>query len=337
MESVYRYLGQRLRPFSASAEVRCRGCSLPLQRVLTDLGADHAFARVPHKLKEHYGFELATSTIRRVTEQHAQRMHESYDRIETKPPSAGVARMVAETDGSLIPIVTTDPTASDRRKGKKQSWKEARLCLAHESGSALPYFGVEFQESVDAAGKTLFDCACHAGFGNQTYLHAVGDGAPWIAEQVERHFGAQGHYLVDFYHVCEYISAAATRCAGAEKAGWIEQQQAALKRGEASFVLAALEPHREEPEIDDAHAPVRACYRYLSNRLTQLDYPSAQNQGLPVGSGEIESAHRSVIQERLKRAGAWWNTTHARHMLSLRVTRANGLWEAYWQDLRQVA
>ena len=30
-------------------------------------------------------------------------------------------------------------------------------------------------------------------------LHSVGDGVPWISGQVEKRFGSQGHYLVDFY------------------------------------------------------------------------------------------------------------------------------------------
>jgi len=39
------------RPFSAVAGVSCRCSSLPLQRVMTDFGADEAFGRVPAKLK----------------------------------------------------------------------------------------------------------------------------------------------------------------------------------------------------------------------------------------------------------------------------------------------
>jgi hypothetical protein len=78
--------------------------------------------------------------------------------------------------------------------------KEARLCLAHALGEVTPYFGAEFKEGVDEVGRILFDCASQVGLGSKTYLHAVGDGAPWIIAQVEKQFGAQGHYLVDFYH-----------------------------------------------------------------------------------------------------------------------------------------
>ena len=69
--------------------------------------------------------------------------------------------------------------------------------------------------------------------------------------------------------------------------------------------------------------PVRRCWRYLSSRQQQLDYCGAIAQGLPIGSGEIESAHRHVIQARLKRPGSWWNAANAQSMLALRVNRAN--------------
>ena len=42
--------------------------------------------------------------------------------------------MIAETDGSMVPIVMTDKNAEDRRKGKQYIWKEARLSIAHLPG-----------------------------------------------------------------------------------------------------------------------------------------------------------------------------------------------------------
>ena len=69
----------------------------------------------------------------------------------------------------------------------------------------------------------------------------------------------------------------------------------------------------------------------------QFDYRSALDAGLPIGSGEVESGHRYVIQDRLKIAGAWWKEDNAEKMLALRVVRANNDWEAYWQNPRKKA
>ena len=91
----------------------------------------------------------------------------------------------------------------------------------------------------------------------------------------------------------------------------------------------------EPPEVDDERAPVRTCHRYLRARAGQLNYRQALADGLPIGSGEIESAHRYVAQQRLKRPGAWWRVDHAEHMLALRINRINGDWNAYWKALAQ--
>ncbi|MEL7432163.1 MAG: ISKra4 family transposase, partial [Chlamydiota bacterium] len=85
-------------------------------------------------------------------------------------------------------------------------------------------------------------------------------------------------------------------------------------------------------EKTDADAPVRACYRYLKNRLNYLDYKGAEEKSLPIGSGEIESAHRHVLQNRLKLPGAWWTLENAKNMIHLRTCRANHLWDEYWKN-----
>jgi hypothetical protein len=307
---------------------------------VTDFGADHSFGRVPGKLKEHYGISLPVSTVRKITETHAYHIHERrlQERIEEYPTVTGRDCVIAETDGSMVPVVVTDENAEDRRKGKNYFWKEARLCFAHLPGETTLKFGAEFQEGIDEAGKNLFDSACRAGFGRGTYLHSVGDGAPWISGQVEKRFGLQGHYLVDFYHLCEYLEGAAPACCGkGEKASWLEQQKDFLKKGQTEKVTEALKPYLEPEETEDRNAPVRCCLRYLINRPGQFDYPGAQARGLPVGSGEIESAHRYIIQERLKIAGAWWTPKNARFMLALRVDRADGYWERHWDNMSSAA
>ena len=103
-------------------------------------------------------------------------------------------------------------------------------------------------------------------------------------------------------------------------------------------LLHVLHLHLEGVDVDDSEAPVRQCHRYLSHRLEQLNYQSALMRDLPIGSGEIESAHRYIVQQRLKRPGALWHAANADHLLALRLNRANRQWDAYWaKDLKQAA
>ena len=328
----------RVRPFVLSAKVSPLGCSRPLQRAIVDFAADQPFAQARSKLKEHYGVEIGESTIQRITFGHAEAMFEAGRAGLNFPEDPGSSKpIVVETDGGMVPVVEPSLDAKDKRKGKKLSWREAKLSLAHEKGSRTPVYAGSIEGGVEAAGRQLLNCAVRAGFGTNSRVHAVGDGAPWIMGQVEAQFGDQGSYLIDFFHVCEYLSAAAVAVASDEaaKTSWIEAQKEALKAGRLDATLQALAGHCEAPEVEDEKAPVRCCHRYLSGRRAQLDYHGALANGLPIGSGEIESAHRYVAQQRLKRPGAWWRVEHAEHMLALRIVRINREWDAYWRNLKR--
>jgi len=301
---------------------------------VTDLAADVPFARAMDKLIEHYGALLSESVIRRITLAHARTMFETDTLQEAWPEESGTEQIIAEVDGGMVPIMEPDTTQADRRKGKHLRWKEAKIALAHPQGSQTLAYGGTVKGHAQHAGRILFDCARRAGLGCTSQLHAVGDGATWIADQVDERFGKNGRYLVDFWHVCDSLSAAAKALTPTEEAAkaWMETQKARLKEGDSRSVLNALNPHQENRLLADDQAPVRVCHRYLSERRDQLHYDEALRQNLPIGSGEIESAHRYLVQQRLKRPGAWWRDHNAEYMLALRLNRANRRWHDYWKD-----
>jgi Uncharacterised protein family (UPF0236) len=334
---VLRGPGLQVRPFLASAAVSPRSCSLPLQRAITDFGADHGFGRVPKKLQEHYGIAIGGSTVRKITERHGAQMRVQQDRLAGAVPTRGCPQQIGELDGSMVPIVTNGGEAGDQRKHKTLQWQEARLGMVHAPGSVTPKFAATFGRPVEASGQALRACAVAAGLGLNTQVHGLGDGAPWIAEQFTATFGAQASYLVDFYHVCDYLAAAAPTCAPAAPHAWLETQKQRLKTNEVGEVLTQLGAALEAEAVANDHAPVRACLRYLHNRPHHLDSKGALEKGLPIGSGEVESAHRYVIQQRLKLPGAWWKAENVEPMLALRVVRANEDWDAYWGQLAVAA
>ncbi len=145
-------------PLCESSQSGHRGCSRPLQRVVTDFGADVAFAQVEDKLVEHYGILLPESTIRRVTELHAENIYTTTQVDEAWPDEVGCRTVIVEMDGGMVPIVAADAAQKDRRKGKTLHWKEAKLCLAHEAGSKTLSYGGTLQGDVGEAGKQLFGC-----------------------------------------------------------------------------------------------------------------------------------------------------------------------------------
>lgn len=342
---------ERLRPFSSSARVKCRSYSYYLQRAIVDFGADVSFQEAQKKLLEHYRLEVPVSSIHAIVKNHAKNI---FDFIEKEDPEEGVAQqIVAEMDGSMIPVVdTTIPKEGkpDKRRGRSLRWQEARLCFARGAKLITPIFYATMGD-VERAGNLLYQAALRVGFGPKTKVHGLGDGAKWIEDQMARVFGNQVKYLVDFYHASEYLAKAAEYGWTSQKVEWRQEQQQLLKQSKHCDILDTIrkrlpidfEARQEEKkskknlekmsaEEKTEESPIEKCYRYIMNRQNHLDYKSAIEKGLPIGSGEIESGHRYVIQKRLKIAGAWWKPETAEHMLCLRTLRANDDWERYWSN-----
>lgn len=315
--------GVRWRPFSQALGIRHRDYSMRLQRAMTDFGAEESFQCASQRLKEHYGIVVNSEAIRRYSYQHGK----AIAAIEPKA-NAPVPEVVTEMDGSLIPVVQPAQTG-DKRKGKTLAWREVRVCCARAVGKQSRLYGATLG-SLESCSLLWEQTARHAGVGPKTQVHGVGDGAPWILEKFKENFQAQGEYLVDFYHVSEYLAAAGRVIAGEKKAlAWVRRQQGRLLNNQLSKVLRSLSPHLE-PQNSTQETPVRDAWRYLDQRSANLDYQRARQRKLPIGSGEIESAHRHLIQKRLKLPGSWWKETNAQALITLRTARANHCWESYW-------
>lgn len=314
-----------MRPFSARHQLRHRAASLRLERALVDFGVEESFARAAERVREHYGIGVSVWRVRAATFKHAR----ACGALQKSAPAQPAAVLVTQMDGSMIPTVKTKPGLLDRRKTREVYWREARLCLARAADSRTPVYGVTLS-GPQMAGELWRQVALSAGLGPQTRVHGVGDGASWIVEQFNGQFGAQGSYLLDFYHVSQYLAAAAPpRQSGR---GWLKRQQGYLLANRLGPTLQSLSRRLESPGTQEQ--PVRAAWRYLTQRREQLDYAGALAANLPIGSGEAESGHRHVIQKRLKLAGAWWKENNAEAMLNLRAQRASGSWETYWQTVR---
>ena len=197
---------------------------MPLQRVITDFGADVPFGQISKKLLEHHGVSVPISSAQSITQRHAQRILDAQSLETQVRPGTAAAVLLSQIDGSMIPIVDTTPSETeaetvDRRKTRHLGWKEARLAFAQDIQKPLPIFGATLG-SVDDAGAQLLHSAIRAGLGSETFVHGVGDGAAWIAIQMDTRFGEPGRFLLDFYHLCDYLAGASQVCAPSDPKAW---------------------------------------------------------------------------------------------------------------------
>jgi hypothetical protein len=361
-EKVYRHKesNQEIRPFVSLTQVRHRGYSLKLERASVDLGADVPFRKADQKLQEHYGISIGQTAIRRINLKHAKQA-KIYE--ETAKPMAKLKKddqILSETDGTMIPVIEHRPLTDqgadfpkrDQRKNKQCVYKEMKLTMARlvKSGDIIikrQAAPVKFEATtgdVEAASQRMKHSLSSLGATQKTKVHAVGDGALWIEGQYRQITKGRSNYLIDFYHLMEYLKPAGKSYIDKQNPKtdfnqseydkaqeiWLETAVMKIKESRIQEVVEELRPFVEPTGYTDK--PIRDFVTYIDNRPSQFNYKAAIEDGLPIGSGEIESAHKSLIQRRVKIPGAWWEIHNADHMVALRTLIANGHWENYWQD-----
>lgn len=149
----------------------------------------------------------------------------------------------------------------------------------------------------------------------------------WVNELMDKTFGCQSKYLIDFFHLCDYL-AAASEIFGDNKKEWMKKTKDIIKAGRIDEISVDLKNNLEK---NAEHEGLIKCIRYINNRKDQFAYDVAITRGLPIGSGKIESSHRNIIQQRMKKPGAWWKRESAEDMINLRILRANGDWHEFWE------
>jgi hypothetical protein len=157
----------------------------------------------------------------------------------------------------------------------------------------------------------------------------ISDGAAWIWAMVFICF-ARRIEVLDWWHVVQslwQIVGGRLERTSPEAAAWMETQKAALAQSQLRLLfqqIRLLYPrHTSRPE------PVRKAIGYLWHNRRRMDYAAYRQAGLPIGSGTVESAAKTLVQQRMKQAGMRWSRTGAQAMLALRAR----LFSDRWHDL----
>ena len=271
-----------------------------MQRALSDFGAEKSYGRAGEQLKEHYGVELHRSSVRQVVRKQAERAagfvgredREAIDDCERQRGfRPGEPWLIVQSDGSMVrtgeleedPEAGVSPQGRPKRRRRTQ-WREVRLSLVETVGGGERRYAATM-DSPQRVGEQMFALALKSGYGDNTQVHGVGDGAPWIAQQVAAVFPRQ-RFLLDRYHLLEHLHDGGSALAGDDESAkaWVSEQLGRIDRGQAEA---------------GGGRPLEQLAGYLENRQEQLDYAAAREQGLPLGSGAVEGGHRHVIQARL--------------------------------------
>ena len=253
-------------------------------------------------------------------------------------------------DGTGVPARPSETAGRRGKGGGRAATREAKVGavwliepdgeggMRNVPGATWHFAAIESAEDdgrgdSPAARRLLRELAA-LGFAPADVGVALGDGAEWLRRLYAQWF-PDAVRIVDFFHAAEYLWAAARarhhRDDGAAKR-WAEKLCGLLEDGRLDDVLAAL---------GGAGAGAEECgraLRYLSERRGQMRYDEYRSRGLPIGSGRVEAACKTVVGGRLKGAGMRWTVAGANAVLAVRCARLGGWFDDYWDDrLRRAA
>ena len=335
--------GESVRPMKDTLGVEGEQYSEAVQRALVDFGSEKSFARAAVSFHEHYGWEVGRTTLRNRTLDAAQeaetyldfRLQEAmrpYGRGVTASP--GVDTMLMELDGCAIRtgvyMTAAKAGVSDREPHERvrvETWRDVRTGLARPLDAHARQVVCRL-DSYDEVLEQLFGVACIQGLTPLSQVVVPGDGAKGLREAVLVTF-PKAQYILDQPHLKSHLydTATALELEGSARHAWVSDHLNRFWAGEVDQVLETWqECHENTP-----NERLRQLIDHVKRFEDSVDYGAYHERGWPLGSGEVESAHRYVPHERLKIAGACWSPDNVNPMLALRGVRANGWWDEFWR------
>ena len=80
---------------------------------------------------------------------------------------------------------------------------------------------------------------------------------------------------------------------------------------------------------NDKDKVIRTAISYFQTHQARMQYDLFRSEGLPLGSGSIESGVRRIVNLRLKGASLFWHPENAEAILYLRCQIKSGRWVTF--------
>ncbi len=348
LKSPYLWPGEHpAKPLLDDMNITHRGRSDTVKRALSEFGSDESFHDARQKFKEHYHVDVGISTADRTTKAIAR---EASEYIARKLSSGGtdtenacgsvqehVQAILLELDGcemrtaQMHVINHSDertPIYHNPKKEKRIAWRDVRLGFARPLAQKEKVFGGKM-DSYPEVVKQLHGAAEFIGMTSDTNVIGVADGGIGLSEELFRQFPMM-QFILDKSHVRDHLYDTAEKMGISKdaRATWVEPRLQDISRGHVDKILTEFVREHETTPC----ARLQRLIGYVTRFEDAVSYERFKEYGYPIGSGEIESAHKSIPQKRLKSPGATWHPESINPMLALRIVKANDWWDDFWEQ-----
>lgn len=261
-----------------------------------------------------------------------------------KPPEKGRLhgkRVVLGLDGGRIRIrvnrIQDDQTVSKTYTTDKCEPKLFAIYCIDEKGEKERREDIIYDGTIQSADY-LFELLQlrlkQLGIHKAQLLAVIGDGAPWIWNGVTnlRRSLRLGKLriieIVDWAHAVGKLSEAAKVGirARAQQQPWFRRARRMLKNGDLNGLKKAFSELNRRQDKENCIAKTKD---YFETHRKRMQYPKFKKEGLPIGSGIVESGIRRIINLRLSGASIFWLPEVAEQILYLRCQVKSGQWSNF--------
>lgn len=148
--------------------------------------------------------------------------------------------------------------------------------------------------------------------------------------------------LLDFYHATEHLSKAADAIYGEKtdlsKAYYNKWRKKLKTDGTAPASIlrslkSALQRHKFSAK---RRKELETEITFFKKNKRLMKYCDFIARGLPIGSGPIEAAAKTIVKQRMCRSGMSWSREKGQYVLGIRAYVQSGLWESAWKQFKQL-
>jgi hypothetical protein len=293
-----------------------------------------SFKKAEEIIKRVYPFGVSSETIREIAEDVGTRVFEqdtlnaeklllNVQNIESEAKIPGV--LYTMMDGAAVNTRAKDENGSTWRENKTVIAFSSKDMIKRKNGDHI----ITHKEISPLIGtsqdfkKYVLHTAVAAGYGKYEKTVVIADGAAWIRNTCDELF-PDAVQILDLYHLKENVYTF-SKYVTSDSAKMVSFAESIIDKIENHY--AVDEALDLIPTIENLPKGVPNLRTYLENNRTRMNYPLYRECGYFVGSGAMESTHKTIVQQRLKRAGMRWDVKGAQALLSLRAKDESFNWD----------
>jgi hypothetical protein len=289
-----------------------------LKEAMVYLAQSELYTEAPTVLKLLTGVEQSQATFWRLAQDCGQQLEPLLVAATSAELPAEDQILYCMADGSML---FTDEGWQEVKVGRVFSELPRQEELPHRPLLAPSHYVAHLGDHQDFTPKMDTLIKDYATLGKRVVC--LGDGAIWLKHYWQQRL-PEAQLILDFWHVMDKLAELAQKAISDEllRQLWLQHQRILLRESQLDQVKQAVTALEEgQPTLLEA---VEKVVQYLDNNAFRMDYKTYLEQGLRIGSGAMEAAHRTLIQCRMKRSGQRWSERGAQNLLNLRVAYKSG-------------